>query len=46
MKQISLTMYVLGIFYNKNDASKYLDFAKEKGFKEAYIVNQYELIVN
>lgn len=38
-----LTMYVLGIFYNKNDALKYLDFVKEKGFNDAYVVNQYEL---
>jgi hypothetical protein len=38
-----LIIYVLGIFYNKSDASKYLDFAKEKGFNDAYIVNQYEL---
>jgi hypothetical protein len=39
----SLTFYILGIFYNKSDASKYLDFAREKGFKEAYIVNQYDI---
>ena len=39
----SLTIYVLGVFYNKHDALKYLDYAKEKGFNDAYIVNQYEL---
>jgi hypothetical protein len=39
----SLTFYILGTFYNKSDASEYLDFAREKGFKEAYIVNQYDL---
>lgn len=39
----SVTLYVIGVFYNKNDASKYLDFAVKNGFKDAYIVNNYEL---
>jgi hypothetical protein len=39
----SLNLHVLGIFYNKNDASRYLAYAKEKGFKDAYIVTQYEI---
>jgi hypothetical protein len=39
----SATLYVVGVFYNKNDASKYLDFAVKNGFKDAYIVNNYEL---
>jgi outer membrane protein OmpA-like peptidoglycan-associated protein/tetratricopeptide (TPR) repeat protein len=43
MKIDSVSLYILGLFYNKNDASKYLVYAKEKGFKDAYIVNQYEI---
>jgi outer membrane protein OmpA-like peptidoglycan-associated protein len=39
----AVTMYVIGIFYNRADAVKYLNFAKEKGLKDAYIVNQYDL---
>jgi outer membrane protein OmpA-like peptidoglycan-associated protein len=37
------TLYVVGIFYNKDEASKYLDFARKSGFKDAYIVNNYEI---
>jgi septal ring-binding cell division protein DamX len=33
------------MFYDKIDALKYLVYAKENGFKEAYIVNQYEINV-
>jgi hypothetical protein len=36
-------MYVLGVFYNKTDALKYLGYARDKGFKSAYILNQYDL---
>ena len=36
-------MYALGVFYNKMDALKYLEYAKQKGFNNAYLVNQYEL---
>ncbi|MCX6255511.1 MAG: hypothetical protein NTV31_13660, partial [Bacteroidia bacterium] len=39
----SVTFYTLGLFYNKIDASKYVGYAKENGFKDAYIVNQYEI---
>ncbi len=39
----SATMYVLSIFYTKTDALKYLEYAKENGFENAYILNQYEL---
>jgi outer membrane protein OmpA-like peptidoglycan-associated protein len=39
----SLWLYVIGIFYNKNDATKYLGYIKEKGNNDAYIVNQYDL---
>ena len=39
----SVSMYVLGVFYNKIDALKYLGYAREKGFDKAYILNQYEL---
>jgi|WetSurMetagenome_2_1015567.scaffolds.fasta_scaffold00930_6 outer membrane protein OmpA-like peptidoglycan-associated protein len=43
VKKDSLIIYLIGIFYNKNDASKYLIYAKDKGFKEAYIVTQYDI---
>jgi hypothetical protein len=36
-------MYVLGVFYNKTDALKYLGYARDKGFKNAYILNQFDL---
>jgi len=39
----SVPMYVLGVFYNKIDALKYLDYSRKKGFDKAYILNQYEL---
>jgi hypothetical protein len=34
---------VLGVFNNKSDASKYLNYARERGFKDSYIVSQYEI---
>jgi outer membrane protein OmpA-like peptidoglycan-associated protein len=40
----TLYLYVLGEFSDKSDAGSYLSFAKEKGFKESYIVNQYDLM--
>jgi outer membrane protein OmpA-like peptidoglycan-associated protein len=43
IKADTLSMYVLGVFYNKTDALKYLGFARDKGFKNAYILNQYDL---
>jgi outer membrane protein OmpA-like peptidoglycan-associated protein/tetratricopeptide (TPR) repeat protein len=43
IKLDTVSMYVLGIFYNKTDALKYLDHAREKGFSKAYVRNQYEL---
>ncbi|MBK7133410.1 MAG: OmpA family protein [Bacteroidales bacterium] len=39
----SVTLYTLGLFYNRSDASKYLQYAKEKGFNDSYIVSQYEI---
>jgi outer membrane protein OmpA-like peptidoglycan-associated protein len=39
----SISIYALGVFYNKPDAIKYLDYAREKGFLDAYIVNNYDL---
>jgi outer membrane protein OmpA-like peptidoglycan-associated protein len=36
-------IYALGVFYNKQDADKYLVYAREKGFTEAYVVNQNDL---
>jgi len=39
----SVSVYSLGVFYNRPDAINYLGYVKEKGFKEAYIINQYDL---
>ena len=39
----SVYLYFLGEFTNKSDAESYLGFVKEKGFKDGYIVNQYEM---
>ena len=35
--------YLIGEFINKVDAVRYLAYVKEKGFKDAYIVNQYDI---
>jgi outer membrane protein OmpA-like peptidoglycan-associated protein/tetratricopeptide (TPR) repeat protein len=43
LKMDTVSMYVLGVFYNKNDALKYLQYAREMGFDSAHILNQYEL---
>jgi outer membrane protein OmpA-like peptidoglycan-associated protein/tetratricopeptide (TPR) repeat protein len=42
-KADSISMYALGVFYNKFDALKYLEYVKDKGFPKAYILNQYDL---
>jgi hypothetical protein len=39
----SIIAYAVGLFYNKNDAIRYLAYAKENGFSEAYITNHYDL---
>ena len=39
----SVYLYILGEFSDKSDAESYLKFARGKGFKEGYIVNQYEI---
>jgi outer membrane protein OmpA-like peptidoglycan-associated protein len=46
VKQVKLdtvTMYVLGVFYNRAEALKYLGYARDIGLNEAYIINQYDL---
>jgi outer membrane protein OmpA-like peptidoglycan-associated protein/tetratricopeptide (TPR) repeat protein len=43
IKLDSVTLYSIGIFYSRNDASQYLSYARGKGFPDAYIVNQYEI---
>ena len=43
IKSDSISMYALGVFYNKIEALKYLEYAREKGFKDAYLLNQYDL---
>jgi hypothetical protein len=39
----SVSLYVIGIFNDRNEASKYLEYVKNNGFKDAYIVNQFEI---
>jgi outer membrane protein OmpA-like peptidoglycan-associated protein/tetratricopeptide (TPR) repeat protein len=39
----SLTFYILGVFKNRNDAAKYLEYVKNNGFDDAYIINQYQI---
>jgi hypothetical protein len=39
----SVSLYALGVFYNKTDAIKYLGYVKEKGFTDYYIANQNDL---
>ena len=46
IKTDSVSLYVLGLFYNKADALKYLVYVKENGFKDAYLINQYEIKVS
>jgi len=46
IKTDSVSLYVLGLFYNKADALKYLVYVKENGFKNAYLINQYEIKVS
>ena len=36
-------VYTIGVFYDKQDADKYLTYAREKGFTDAYIVSNYDL---
>jgi len=43
IKTDTVSMYVLGVFYSKTDALKYLEYARKMGFEKAYILNQYEL---
>jgi outer membrane protein OmpA-like peptidoglycan-associated protein/tetratricopeptide (TPR) repeat protein len=43
METDSVSIYSLGLFYNRPDAINYLGYVKEKGFTEAYIINQYDL---
>lgn len=43
IKSDSAYLYTLGIFYNREDALKYIQYSREKGFKDAYIINEYDL---
>jgi outer membrane protein OmpA-like peptidoglycan-associated protein len=43
VKTDSAYIYTLGMFYNREDALKYIQYSREKGFKDAYIVNEYDL---
>lgn len=39
----TINFYTLGVFYNRPDAIKYLDYVKESGLSDAYIIDQYDL---
>jgi len=39
----SISIYAIGVFYNKIEALKYLEYVKQKGFDKAYLLNQFEL---
>jgi outer membrane protein OmpA-like peptidoglycan-associated protein len=39
----SVYLYILGEFYERSEAESYLKFAREKGFTDSYIVNQYDI---
>jgi len=39
----SLYVYAVGVFYNKADATQFLSYAKDKGFTDAYVINQSDL---
>jgi outer membrane protein OmpA-like peptidoglycan-associated protein len=39
----STYFYILGEFKDKSDAESYLIFARNKGFNNCYVVNQYEI---
>jgi hypothetical protein len=39
----SMNLYLIGVFYDIDEASRYLVFAKGKGFKDAYIIKQIEI---
>ena len=43
IKKDSVSFYILGLFYSRSDALQYLAYAKVNGFKDAYLVNQYEI---
>jgi len=39
----SISIYTLGVFYNRPDAIKYLGYVRGEGFADAYIVNHFDL---
>jgi hypothetical protein len=39
----TINLYVLGVFYNRPDADRYLAYLRENGLKDSYIINQYDL---
>jgi OmpA-OmpF porin, OOP family len=43
IKMDTVTLYILGVFYNRTDADEYLSWVKTKGLDKAYILNQYDL---
>ena len=43
VKLDTVTLYSLGVFYNRADALKYLGYARDKGLTDSYIINQYDL---
>jgi outer membrane protein OmpA-like peptidoglycan-associated protein len=43
LKIDSISLYYIGHFYNRNDAYKFLSYARERGFVNSYIVTQSEI---
>ena len=43
LKIDTVLLYFVGLFNSNNNASTYLSHAKENGFKDSYIVTQYEI---
>jgi len=39
----SISIYAVGVFYNRPDAVTYMGHVKELGFKDANVINQYDL---
>ncbi len=39
----SVSVHYLGMFYTKNDAQNYVEYARSKGFNEAVVVTQYQV---
>jgi outer membrane protein OmpA-like peptidoglycan-associated protein len=39
----NVNIYSIGIFYSKREANEFLDYVRENGFTDAFIINQYQI---